>query len=248
MFRSALLLLALLTAAAPSAQDLPPGEAQLAEWDTLVARGEVSPELFLALGNAYYEEGQYGPAVLSFQRGLRLAPGNKDLQNNLRFVRLEANVEELEVPDAAVVRWWRQLGAFLGATTTYVLAMICWWLAVGGAVYWFLRRQQMDERRRFALLPSAGAFLFLAGLFFLLGSSRNAYLTEDRAAVLIDRVADLRVAPGSDATLDRTLTHGHDLRLLDERGAYVKVSLTDGGQGWLPAKAVEKVIWRPAED
>ena len=224
-----------------SAQDVPPPPSPTGELDTLVARGQLSPELFLALGNAHVAAGRYGPAVLNYRRGLRLAPGNKDLLNNLRYVRAEANLTDADLPAAAVVRWWRRAGAFLGATTAFVIAVICWWLAVAGLAAWLLYRRGMDERRRFVLLPAAALCLALSLTFYFLGSSRNAWLEEDRAAVLVARVADLRVAPGADATLERTLTHGHDLRVLDERGGFVKVSLVDGSQGWLPGGAVLRV-------
>lgn len=215
--------------------------AQIAALDSLVTTGAVSPVLYQALGNAHFNNGDYGKAILNYERGLRLKPGNKELKNNLKFVRGEAGINRLDLPDFFLVRWWRSVGAALGAGTLFWLAVGFWWLAVAGAVVWFLRRKEMDEKRRFALLPAAVICLVVAAVFFSMGNSRNAWLNNDREAVLTAKIADLRVAPGPEATLEKSLSQGLKLRLLDEFDGYVKVALDDGKQGWLPAGAVEAI-------
>lgn len=199
----------------------------------------VSPEYYLAEGNAAYERGEIGPAVLAYERGLRLRPGDADLKNNLRFVRREAGIAIPELPGFFLERWWRRAGAALGATTGFVLAQLCWWAAVALALYWWVRRGGMAEARRFALLPAAVGLLLLAAVSFALGRSRNAELARTDEAVLTAPHAELRVAPGPTATREADLSGGLTLRLTDERGDYVKVQLVDGRQGWLPRAALE---------
>ena len=251
------LLLFLLMLAAPApAQSDPPTDAgagpirvgartQVQSLDSLVATGRVSPALYQALGNARFERGELGLAVLAYERGLRLRPGHPGLTNNLAYVRAEAGIERLELPDFWLARWWRRAGAALGATTCYALAIGLWWLAVAGATVWYLRRRRMSEQQRFALLPAAAVCLLLAAICWGLGHSRAAWLTDDRTAVLTARTADLRVAPGPDATLEKALSQGLKLRILDERDGYVKVALDDGKQGWLPLAAVDRVYGGP---
>jgi len=214
-------------------------KAQIIALDSLLAAGKESPAAYQALGNAHFNTGEYGRAILNYERGLRLKPGHAGLTNNLRYVRAEAGINRLELPDFILARWWRGVGAALGAGTLFWLAMICWWLAVAGAVLWYLRREAMDEKRRFALLPGAVIALIFGVLFYSMGNSRNAWLANDKEAVLTAKIADLRVAPGADATLEKALTQGLKMRLLDEYDGYVKVSLDDGKQGWLPAETVE---------
>jgi len=216
-------------------------KAQIIALDSLLTTGKTSPDAYQALGNAHFQNGDYGKAILNYERGLRLKPGHKALVNNLKYVRAEAGINRLELPDFILARWWRGIGAALGAGTLFWIAMICWWLAVAGAVLWYLRREAMDEKRRFALLPGAVIALILGILFYSMGNSRNTWLANDKEAVLTAKIADLRVAPGADATLEKALTQGLKMRLLDEFDGYVKVSLDDGKQGWLPAETVEVI-------
>lgn len=216
-------------------------KAQVVAIDSLLTTGKASPDAYQALGNAHFNNGDYGKAILNYERGLRLKPGHKALTNNLKYVRAEAGINRLELPDFILARWWRAVGAVLGANTLFWMAMLCWWLAVAGAVLWYLRREAMDEKQRFALLPGAFLALILGITFYSMGNSRNAWLANDKEAVLTAKIADLRVAPGADATLEKALTQGLRLRLLDERPGYVKVALDDGLQGWLPEETVEKI-------
>lgn len=204
--------------------------------DTLEAvAGGLPVNGYLAQGNAYYEVGDYGRAILAYERGLRLRPGHADLRNNLAYVREEAGISEPPLPDFVLLRWWRLAGAALGATTAYVLALVWWWLAVVGALWWYRYRNRMAEQRRFALLPAAGLCLFLALACFALGHHREAYLDQSNEAVLLAVVADLRVSPTPEASVEATLTGGLKLRITDRVGDYVKVSLADGRQGYLRA-------------
>lgn len=231
---------AALAAARESLSD-PDQDVRIAALDSLRATGAVSADLYLALGNAHYEDERPGRAVLAYERGLRLAPGNKDLANNLRFVREDANITELRVPPFFLTSWWRSVGAFLGTGLSQWLALVFWALAVAGAAFWFLRRRDMDEKQRFALLPAAVGCLLLAGLFYSLGNSRAAYLANDREAILTARTANLRVAPGADATLEAELSEGVRLRIIDEFDGYVKVALENGKQGYLPGESLERI-------
>lgn len=220
---------------------VPDAELQIKALDSLRATGRVSADLYIALGNAYFNDEQPGLAILNYERGLRLKPGNADLRNNLKFVREEVGLGKLQIKEFFLVGWWQSVGAFLGSGLCQWLAIVFWWGAVAGAVVWFLRRKGMDEKKRFALLPMAAVGLVLATLFYSLGSSRADFVNNDKEAILIAKSADLRVAPGPDATLEESLSEGVKLRLIDEFDGYIKVALEDGSQGYLPAGSMEVI-------
>ena len=220
-----LLMLGLLLAASPTAH------AQLA---TLLDSTTLSPAYFLDLGNREFEAGRTGHAILAYERGLRLRPGQRELANNLAFVRGEAGLNEREPAGFFGLRWWRTAGAVIGATTAFVLAQVFWWLGVGLGLFWWVRRREMDEKRRFALLPLAVTAVGLAALFFALGNGRNAYLRDRSEAILLVDDSELRVAPDAASSLEDRLGAGVKLRIVDTFGNYTKVALPDGSQGWLP--------------
>lgn len=199
----------------------------------------LSPEYYLARGNEAFEAGQPGQAILAYERGLRLQPGNDRLKNNLKFVREEAGLTTPVPPDYWLLRAWRWTGAALGTRTAYYLALLLWWLAVAGATLWLLRRRNMNEKQRFVLLPLAVGMALLAVLCYTLGQSRYDYLHREDEAILTAPEATLRVSPSPQGSVEAELTEGRRLELTDRAGDYVKVRLVDGRQGYLPMAALE---------
>lgn len=227
--------------AAREALSVPDAEIQLAAFDSLLATGKESADLHLAIGNAYFNDRQPGRAILHYERGLRLAPERKDLANNLQFVRAEVGINKLQVREFVLIRWWRAVGALLGTQISQWLGLLFWWGAVAGALVWYLKRREMDEKKRFALLPLAAVSLLLSLLFYNIGANRADFLNNDKEAILTAEFADLRVAPGPEATLEETLKEGVKLRILDEFDGYIKVAQEDGSQGYLPAGSLEVI-------
>lgn len=211
-------------------------------YDSIRSIGFASPELYLAQGNAYLAAGDEGRAILAYERGLRLKPGQKDLVNNLKFAETQLETVLADLPGFFLQRWWKWLGSRLGTTFSYLLAGLFWWLAVAAFAIWFFKRAGLSEKRRFLLLPAAGAALVLAVSFYFLGNSRAAELSRTDQAVLVSERAPLRVAPGPEATLEQQLTAGQRLRIVDEyQGKYFKVALRDGKQGWLSGEDLEVI-------
>ncbi|MBD5204426.1 MAG: tetratricopeptide repeat protein, partial [Bacteroidales bacterium] len=80
-------------------------ERALALYKDVVREEGVSPQLLFNMGNAAFNAGDYGQAALAFERALRLQPGNKEIRNNLEFLRNkveDANKAELKGKRAGV--------------------------------------------------------------------------------------------------------------------------------------------------
>lgn len=202
--------------------------------------GTVSPELYLAQGNAYYQTGDLGRAVLAYERGLRLRPGNNDLKNNLSFVETQLQQQLKDLPGFFLQRWWKWAGSQLGPTFASFMAVLFWWISVALFALWYFKRARFSDRLRFLLLPAAVLAAIIAVLLFTLGQSRAAELSRTDLAVLVAPETNLRVAPGKEATVEHRVAAGLRLRVIDTfKDEYVKVVLRDGKQGWLPVAAVE---------
>ncbi len=67
-------------------------------YNYVIGHSGSSPEILFNLGNAYTKGGDYGRAMLSYQRALRLNPSDKKLKDNISYIRYkvtEANKSEL---------------------------------------------------------------------------------------------------------------------------------------------------------
>src|SRR5213082_4263285 len=99
-------------------------KAAIADYQAVVDSGEWSANLFYDLGNAYFRHGDFGRAILNYDRALRLDRHHPEADANLRIARDQTHSLELAPPASA-----RYLN-FGTANFFAVVAVIFFWLAI----------------------------------------------------------------------------------------------------------------------
>src|SRR5881628_3917385 len=118
-------------------------------YETLVRAGQWSANVFYDLGNAYFRTGDFGRAILNYERALALEPHHPEATANLRLVRDKSRALELKrnAFEQFVAR---------GTTTRYsVAAAAAFWIAAFAITGLFL------ARRRSALLATIAVLAML---------------------------------------------------------------------------------------
>src|SRR5947209_4728435 len=82
---------------ARATQECSAGDFQAAtnSYETLVRSGDWSANLFYDLGNAYFRAGDFGRAILNYERALALERHQPEAEANLRIARDQARALEL---------------------------------------------------------------------------------------------------------------------------------------------------------
>jgi tetratricopeptide (TPR) repeat protein len=202
-------------------------------YEDLVADGYVAGALFYNLGNAYFKNGQPGPAILNYRRAQRLAPRNADLAANLRFALESAGALAPEY--GIVTRYLRKLrlGEWIG------LATAAYWVSALLGCAWFLRPAARRGLQR--LLAPALAVLVLA----VVGAGDQLQARRYPECVVMAPGQKALFAPIADSTAHFDAPAGSILEMAPQAGAeknenWVKVRA--GAQvGWLPAGACQPV-------
>src|SRR5881392_935733 len=66
-------------------------------YEALVRSGQWNANLFYDLGNAYFRTGDFGRAILNYERALVLEPHHPEATANLQIARDEAHALELQL-------------------------------------------------------------------------------------------------------------------------------------------------------
>ena len=73
-------------------------------YETILASGVHSSELYFNLGNSYYKLNRIAPSIYYYEKALQLSPKNKDIKNNLAFAQ-NMTIDDIEiVPDIGISR------------------------------------------------------------------------------------------------------------------------------------------------
>jgi tetratricopeptide (TPR) repeat protein len=205
-------------------------------FDELRQRGVHNPALYRNLGNAYLLADDLPHALLSYRRGLLLAPNDPDLRASLVEAR-----QRVTYPVSGDLG--RPRGEDRPPWLPYVhsnklmLAAFAWYiLGCLGVTRW-----RMVRRGR--LLVVGLLALLLAGVLSAWLMLRAEELRENKAhplvviardGVLLRRGNGLAFPPRYETPINR----GVEGRLLFARGDWVQIELSGGEIGWVPREAV----------
>jgi len=174
---------------------------------------------FQNLGNAEWQLGHTGPAVLAWEQSLWLDPFHRTAYTDLRFARKTA---QLESPELA---WYEVVSSWLPVN---------WWAWIAGLSFWFAMAMVLlpgiFRWRKLAWHQALAAFglaIFLLSVPAHLGVS-----TRSRIGFVLQKNAPLRLTPTEDAQLITRIAAGEPARLERIRGAYLLIR-TSHATGWI---------------
>lgn len=207
-------------------------------YEEQVARGVQDSALFFNLGNAYFQQGDVGRAVLNLERAAQLAPRDDDIAHNLTLVREQTTELFTEEPVGPLA----VLAGVTGWLTENELALLLLgtWFLLG---FLLLARQYVQSTTANKVVQ-IGTVLAL-GLLLIAGASlaSRTFLeqTQPEGVVITPTVA-ISHGPGTEFTTNLSLSSGTTVYVSETQGEWVRLATPEGiGENWLPAGAVESV-------
>jgi tetratricopeptide (TPR) repeat protein len=201
----------------------------MAGYERLVAAGIHNARLYYNLGNAYLRLHDLGRAILYYRRGVRLEPGNRQLQANLSYAR-SRRTDQIDVGSQHQPTLFPQL--FFWSDTFSVPTQ--WALALGGYyLAWGCALAHLVWRRAALRWCLAGAafvcLVFASSTCF----TQSQYMT--KAGVIVAEEVVLRKGNGESYTpqLPQPLHAGTEFVVLEERGSWLAIQLDNGIKGWI---------------
>ena len=171
------------------------------------------------LGNAEWQRGRAGYAVLAWEQALWLDPYDRNARNNLRFARETA---QLEAPELA---WYEVGSAWLPAEAWAWIASGSLWLVVGTLT--------LPAILRWRKSPWQQAVAALGLVVFLLSIPAHAgVLTRSRAGFVLEKDTALRLTPTAEGEAVTRLLAGEAGRQVRTRGKYLFIR-TNRAAGWV---------------
>jgi tetratricopeptide (TPR) repeat protein len=199
-------------------------------YEELIRSREWSANLFYDLGNAYFRVGDFGHAILNYERALALEPHHPETQANLRIARDEARALELQSS------WPERYLQFATVNQDTIAAAIAFWLGA------FCLAALIFSRRRSARVMALSIFawsffaLLVTTVFWIDNGNKGRAL-----AIITGSGVEARLATADNANSVLALPPGSEVKIASERGDWVYATLPNNLRGWIPAKSVETV-------
>ena len=189
------------------------------------------------LANSEFKLHNLGPAMLHYERALRMDPTDEDIRGNLAYARTFCR-DRVEPPEqAAVVRWVRALQNRLGPDRQAWIAL-CWVWAAGALIAWRLSRPGGWSGRYGWILTGLVLALVLTTASCYDTSRR---LSGRRLAVVQKAAVEVLAGPNPNNPALFTVHEGLTLEVRAVREGWLQVSLPNGLNGWIDRQALEIV-------
>src|SRR6266516_5891756 len=199
-------------------------------YEALIRAGQWSANVFYDLGNAYFRTGDFGRAILNYERALALERHHPEATANLQIARDEAHA--LEMQPGRAERYLH----FASVNQYTITVAVSFWFAV------FCLAASIFARRRSAMLILVSICCLLA-----LAISVFAIYTLDRGtkgqalAIVTGKNVQARLATADTAKSVLALSPGSEIKILSTRGDWTYAALPNDLRGWIPAKDAERV-------
>ncbi len=183
------------------------------------------------LGNAEWQAGRTGPAILAWEQALWLDPFNRSARMNLRFAR---HVAQLESPD---LTWAEVVSSWLPAN---------WWAWVAGISLWLsvsISTVPGMFRARKAAWHQAVAAFGLA-VFLLSIPAQIGVNSRSKLGFILFKDVPLRLTPTSEAQYVTRLAAGEPARIERFKGNYLLVSASHT-TGWIQRDQFKTICSQP---
>ena len=209
------------------------------DWEEIRSAGLMSRELYYNLGNAYFKTGEIAPAILWYERALKLDPSDADVRHNLEYARSLTQDRIDEVPEIIFEQWGHALCYLMPSNTWAVFGLVFLAAAIAMALLYLLG--STPGRRRVGFFVGIVCFILsLNGWDFAQWQMREAR-AQDRAIVMRP-VSSVKSSPSAESAKDLFILHeGTSVKVLDNVGTYTNIELADGRQGWIPAGDIEVI-------
>ncbi|UCE61742.1 MAG: tetratricopeptide repeat protein [Phycisphaerales bacterium] len=203
-------------------------------FQAVVDAGIDNEQLYYNLGNTHLRLGEIGEAIADYRRAERLGPNDQRLISNLRFAR-SLRSDHIEPTGKRTflrtVFFWHYSWPPQTRKTAAMIGYALFWLLL--AVRALLPRVRIGYPALVCLL-----------LWVPLGLSVAIDLpsrTRSAEGVLVNNDVVVRKGNGEsyDPQFRQPLHEGVEFRVIEQRGGWLRIELTDGSQGWVRVREVE---------
>ncbi|HEV2842171.1 MAG TPA: tetratricopeptide repeat protein [Chthoniobacterales bacterium] len=199
-------------------------------YQNLIRSGHWNANLFYNLGNAWFRLGNFGEAILNYERALALDPHHPEAAANLALVRDQARA--LELKRSALERY---LGA--GTPAQYsIAASAAFWLALFALARLYYSRRRSAASVAFVVFAMAVFTGAVYALYSLETGSKGKAL-----AIVTGPDIEARLATADSASSVLALPPGSEIKVLSQRGDWIYAALPNDLRGWIPANGAQLV-------
>ncbi len=207
-------------------------------YDSILARGYAGSKLYYNLGNAHFKANRIGKAVVNYNKALKLAPYDSDIEYNLAVANSYVKDRIETVPEFFISGWLRQLRTRLTSNVWAVISLGLLAAIAACVLLYMLARGK--GRRKAGFFTAIFLVLLLAVSVSFSVKQRNEFLNASQAVVITPAVS-VKSSPERSSKELFIIHEGTKVNILTTYDAWTEITIADGNKGWILTEAIELI-------
>ncbi|MEZ4979131.1 MAG: tetratricopeptide repeat protein [Chitinophagales bacterium] len=206
----------------------------IVQYQELVDQSFQSKNLFYNLGNAYFKNNELALSILYLEKAQKLAPGDDNIQHNLRLAYLNTSDKIEPLPELFFILWWKRFLSSKTASQWAKLGLLFSFIAFISFAIIRIRKNWLLK-----VLASFSVVCFLA--FTSLAFLKNSYDKSHEYAIVMQDDVQLLSAPNSSGKELFRVNQGLKVRRIESIDTWTKLRLEDGNEAWVKSEAIASI-------
>ncbi|RYE22346.1 MAG: tetratricopeptide repeat protein [Sphingobacteriales bacterium] len=190
--------------------------------------------VYYNLGNTYYRLNQIGPAVLNYERALKIKPSYKEAEDNLTLAQSRISNRISSMEEIFFVRWWR---GFTSGNTATFWAVFSLLLFVALIAILLAKRFGKAAKLPSQVTPTLSVIWLLVLFLSVVAAGRRQ---DSDAGVVMQNDAQMLSEPDK-GKVQGLIPEGTTVNWEAEIGTWVEVKLPDGREGYIRKEDLSKI-------
>ena len=202
----------------------------------LYQRGIISKELFLNIGNSYFKMDSLPHAILFYEKGLKIAPGDIDLTHNLQHCNTLLK-DKNAIKKSILIN--ELIFSFLGKSPNY-WAYSSVILMLSACILFLFYSLSTELKWKKINMYSGILVLTLFGFSLLLSAISKSKINESKYGIVFTPSVKVLVEPSENASTTYLLHEGSKIKVTAENKNWYEISFNEK-KGWVKKTHLRKI-------
>ncbi len=207
------------------------------EYLSCINNNYYSKELYLNLGNSYFKLDSIPQAILFYEKGLKIAPDDKNLQYNLNHVNSIINVQSnknkgVHLNDI-IYGYLNKNADFWGYASIISISIVCILLLI------YIVFNNMKYKK--VSFYSALSFFLITIIFIYFASISKSKMEQSNFAIVFSPYVELKTKPSLNSPTAFELRDGNKVKIVDENEHWYEISHGEGEIGWIEKTHLKRI-------
>ncbi|MDD2634281.1 MAG: SH3 domain-containing protein [Bacteroidales bacterium] len=206
-------------------------------YDSIYNLNYSSADLFLNMGNCYYQIGDIPSSIYYYELSLNLDPANENTKHNLKIVNTKIETKAEDLPVTFYKRWFTSIISVMSADAWGLLAIFLFIFGLGMLALYFFSFK-LSLRKTGFILAIISIIFASCSVAFSINLAKK--VSNNNYAIVFDKGL-VKSSPNNESNNLFEISKGLKVEIIDSLNLWYNIKLSDGKQGWIEAENLQRL-------